>query len=79
MYRLLLDSVKPGGQVIIATFAEDGPEKCSGLSVMRYRPETLLAALGEAFLPVRHEKESHKTPSGSLQQFLYCCFRITKQ
>ncbi|MBI4733318.1 MAG: class I SAM-dependent methyltransferase [Rubrobacteridae bacterium] len=73
----VLRSVKPGGHVIIATFAEDGPTKCSGLPVVRYRPEELHAEFGEAFLLTHHEKESHKTPSGGTQQFVYCYCRKT--
>ena len=68
----LMHAVRPGGHVIIATFAEDGPEKCSGLPVMRYQPETLRAELGDAFLLVEHEKAAHHTPLGAVQQFVYC-------
>jgi ubiquinone/menaquinone biosynthesis C-methylase UbiE len=71
----VMRSVRPGGHVIVATFAEDGPEKCSGLPVMRYQPESLHAEFGEAFLLVEHEKESHHTPSGTVQQFVYCYCR----
>jgi len=68
-------AVRPGGHVIIATFAENGPEKCSGLSVMRYRPETLHAEFGDTFQLVEHQNEEHHTPSGAMQQFVYCHFR----
>ncbi|MGB9093270.1 MAG: class I SAM-dependent methyltransferase [Gallionella sp.] len=68
-------AVKPGGHVIVATFAEDGPEKCSGLPVMRYRPDELHAEFGEAFALLKHEKEAHHTPSGTVQQFVYCYCR----
>lgn len=71
----VMRAVRPGGHVIIATFAEDGPEKCSGLPVMRYKPEALHAEFGEAFLLVEHEKEAHQTPSGAVQQFVYCYCR----
>jgi len=68
-------AVRPGGHVIIATFGIDGPEKCSGLPVMRYEPETLHAEFGDAFRLISHEKETHRTPSGAVQQFLYCYCR----
>ncbi len=68
-------AVRPGGHVIVATFAEDGPEKCSGLPVMRYRPDALHAEFGEAFQLVDHRKEVHQTPSASSQQFVYCYCR----
>ncbi|PTQ76796.1 methyltransferase family protein [Nitrosomonas oligotropha] len=71
----VLSSVRPGGHVIVATFAEDGPEKCSGLPVMRYQPEALHAIFGDTFQLVEHEKEAHHTPFGTVQQFVYCYCR----
>lgn len=71
-------SVKPGGHVIVATFAEDGPLECSGLPVMRYRPEELHDQFGEAFTLLKHAKEAHHTPAGKVQQFVYCyCRRVS--
>jgi 2-polyprenyl-3-methyl-5-hydroxy-6-metoxy-1,4-benzoquinol methylase len=69
-------SVKPGGHVIVSTFAEDGPDRCSGLPVMRYTADQLHAQFGAAFSLVSHVKESHRTPSGNVQQFVYCYCRI---
>jgi ubiquinone/menaquinone biosynthesis C-methylase UbiE len=71
----VMRSVRPGGHVIVATFAEDGPEKCSGLPVMRYNPEALHDEFGDSFVLVEHEKEAHHTPSGAVQQFVYCYCR----
>jgi len=73
----LMHALRPGGHLILATFAEDGPEKCSGLPVMRYSPKTLGTELGDTFELIRHEKEAHLTPSGTVQQFNYCIFRRT--
>lgn len=71
----VLHAVKAGGHLIIATFAEDGPVQCSGLPVVRYSPEELHAEFGEAFSLLRCERESHVTPSGVVQHFVYCHFR----
>lgn len=71
----VLHSVKPGGHVIVATFAEDGPTQCSGLPVMRYRADQLHAEFGEPFTLLRHGKEEHHTPFGTVQQFVYCYCR----
>jgi SAM-dependent methyltransferase len=71
----VMRAVRPGGHVIVATFAEDGPEKCSGLPVMRYKPEALHDEFGEAFRLVEHQMEAHHTPSGQIQQFVYCYCR----
>ncbi len=73
--RTVFRAVKPGGHVIVATFAEDGPDKCSGLPVMRYRADQLHHEFGEAFTLLRHQKEAHHTPSGTVQQFVYCYCR----
>jgi SAM-dependent methyltransferase len=75
----VLRSVKPGGHVIVATFAEDGPTQCSGLPVMRYSAKELHAQFGSPFTLVRHEKESHHTPSGNVQKFVYCYCRTASQ
>ena len=73
--QTVLRAVRPGGHVIVATFAEDGPTECSGLPVMRYRPDELHAQFGEPFVLLRHDKEAHQTPFGTVQQFVYCYCR----
>lgn len=73
--RAVLRAVKPGGLVIVATFAEDGPTQCSGLPVMRYSADELHAEFGEPFQLLGHERESHHTPSGKEQKFVYCFCR----
>lgn len=76
--RTVFNSVKPGGHVIVATFAEDGPDKCSGLPVQRYNADGLHAEFGEAFKLLDSRKEAHHTPAGSVQQFVYCyCRRVS--
>lgn len=75
----VLRAVKPGGHVIVATFAEDGPSECSGLPVVRYSPDGLHAEFGAPFTLLRHEKEAHRTPFGTLQQFVYCYCRKAAQ
>lgn len=71
----VLQSVKFGGLVMVATFSEDGPTQCSGLPVMRYSPDELHAEFGEPFTLLQHETESHKTPTGNVQEFVYCLCR----
>jgi len=72
--RTLSRALKSGGHAIIATFDLNGPEKCSGLDVVRYSPETMSAVLGEAFQLVETSTEEHVTPGGTLQNFVYCRF-----
>jgi ubiquinone/menaquinone biosynthesis C-methylase UbiE len=73
--QAVLRAVKPGGLVIVATFAEDGPTQCSGLPVMRYGANELHAEFGEPFVLLGHERESHHTPAGGEQRFVYCFCR----
>jgi trans-aconitate methyltransferase len=73
--RTLVASLHPGGRVVIATFAPDGPPHCSGLEVVRYEPSALAATLGSRFALVRVERELHVTPKGAVQKFQYSLFR----
>ncbi len=72
--RVLLDSLAPEGQAVIAPFGPDGPERCSGLPVQRYDAARLAAALGPELRLVEHRLEVHTTPSGADQQFLFARF-----
>ena len=72
----VMRAVRPGGHVIVATFAEDGPEQCSGLPVMRYRADELHSEFGAGFKLLAHRKEEHRTPIGRAQQFVYCYCRM---
>jgi SAM-dependent methyltransferase len=68
-------TVPVGGHLIIATFADDGPKRCSDLDVCRYNARSLASELGEGFSLVREAKETHRTPWGSSQAFFYGIFR----
>lgn len=70
-------SLKVGGNLIIATFNLGGPLKCSGLEIVRYSPESLLAELGSGFKLMNSFNEAHKTPFGTVQNFVYCLFQKT--
>ena len=69
-------ALKPGGHVIIATFGPSGPERCSGLPVVRYDPEALAGALGPGVSLCHTELEQHTTPTGQQQEFLYCWLQL---
>ena len=71
----LNQALSSDGFAIIATFALDGPDSCSGLPIQRYGPESLAARLGPDFEPVSFEPETHITPGGVEQEFLYGLFR----
>jgi SAM-dependent methyltransferase len=67
--------VKAGGHAIIATFALDGPEKCSGLPVARYDPAGLSTMIGGAFELIEHQPHHHVTPWGAMQSFQFSVLR----
>ena len=71
-------AVRPGGHVVVATFGPSGPEQCSGLDVMRYRPEEIHAEFGHTFKKVSSTSEVHKTPWGKEQEFVYCYCRMSE-
>ncbi len=68
---VLRKALLPGTHLIIATFAEDGPEMCSGLPVERYDSEKMKQTLGDDFHLLDQQSESHTTPSGMEQRFNY--------
>ena len=69
-------ALKPDGHFIIATFADDGPLKCSGLEVERYGLAKMTKALGPDFKLLRRFTEVHETPFGTTQNFLYAHFQL---
>jgi SAM-dependent methyltransferase len=71
----LTRGLKPGGHAIIATFALDGPEKCSGLPVARYDAARLGQTLGPGFRLVHTRRHEHATPWDSRQVFQFSVFR----
>jgi 2-polyprenyl-3-methyl-5-hydroxy-6-metoxy-1,4-benzoquinol methylase len=71
----LTKAVRPGGHAIIGTFALDGPERCSGLPVVRYDATQLSAALTPLFALVDTRRDDHKTPWGAIQHFQFSVFR----
>jgi 2-polyprenyl-3-methyl-5-hydroxy-6-metoxy-1,4-benzoquinol methylase len=73
--RQVARAVKPGGHVIVATFGPEGPQKCSGLDIVRYDADGLHGEFGAKFQLLEHLTEVHETPWGAPQQFLYCFCR----
>lgn len=68
-------SVRSGGHVIVASFGLGGPVKCSGLDVVRYSPNTMHGEFGDRFTLVGSSTETHETPFGTTQEFIYCYCR----
>jgi len=71
----LIKAVPSGGHAIIGTFAMDGPERCSGLPVVRYDAARLSAEFTPAFALLDTRRDDHKTPWGAIQHFQFSVFR----
>jgi SAM-dependent methyltransferase len=68
-------AVRPGGHVIIGTFAPDGPERCSGLPVWRSDAAAIHATLGPAFRLIESRRHEHRTPWAAIQRFQFARFQ----
>jgi SAM-dependent methyltransferase len=68
-------AVRPGGHLVVGTFAEDGPATCSGLPVARYDAQGLVDAFGAEFALVGSRRDEHRTPGGSRQSFTWVAMR----
>ena len=65
-------SLNTGGYLILATFAPDGPDKCSGLPVVRYSTDELQREFGKPYELISQATDTHETPWGTTQSFVYC-------
>ncbi len=73
--RLVSGSIRPGGTLIIGTFSEQGPLKCSGIPIRQYNEDLLEATFAAHFEKISCETEEHPTPFNTLQSFIFCTFR----
>ncbi|CZO60658.1 class I SAM-dependent methyltransferase [Legionella pneumophila serogroup 1] len=73
--NVLRNTIKPRGYVIIASFAKDGPKKCSGLDIVQYDAESIQKEFGDEFILLESQLEEHVTPAGNEQQFIYFIFQ----
>lgn len=67
--------IKPKGLLIVGTFSENGPKKCSGIEIKQYSKEALTARFQDGFEKVECININHETPSGSIQNFTFCKFK----
>ncbi len=73
--KTLENSINPGGFVIMGTFSEKGPIKCSGLEIRQYSIAEISDLLAENFQKLHCENIDHITPSGAVQNFTFCSFQ----
>ena len=72
---IVLKAVASQGKMILGTFSEIGPLKCSGLEITQYSIEDLKAAFADHFEAVSCQAVEHHTPFGTLQNFTFCNFK----
>ncbi len=71
------EAIRPGGHLILATFALDGPQRCSGLDVARYDADALIEQFAPHFTPIHSSRTEHHTPWGAVQPFTWVVLRRT--
>ena len=73
--QVALKNIVQGGYLILGTFSENGPEKCSGLNVSRYSTESLKEIFNPEFKMIESFAIDHKTPFNTTQNFLFSIFK----
>jgi len=68
-------SIKPTGILVIGTFSEEGPKKCSGIEIKQYSETTMTDRLKKFFEKVKCITVDHKTPFDTIQNFIFCSFK----
>jgi len=68
-------SIKPTGVLVIGTFSEQGPKKCSGIEIKQYSETTMTDRLKMFFEKVKCITVDHKTPFDTIQNFIFCSFK----
>jgi SAM-dependent methyltransferase len=69
------DAMKNHGHLVLGTFSENGPKKCSGLDIKQYSEASMSARFEIAFDRIKCVSEDHLTPFNTVQNFLFCSFR----
>ncbi len=73
--KTAFQSINPNGILVIGTFSEQGPTKCSGIEIKQYSESSMTKRLNEYFEKVKCITIDHETPSGIIQNFVFCSFR----
>jgi len=68
-------SIKQNGIIVLGTFSENGPKKCSGIEIRQYSETTMTERLKLFFEKINCITIDHITPSGTIQNFIFCSFR----
>jgi len=71
-------SIQQTGVLVIGTFSEQGPKKCSGIEIKQYSETTMTDRLTRFFEKIKCITVDHKTPLDTIQNFIFCSFRKLK-
>ena len=69
------NAINKNGYLILGTFAENGPKKCSGLEIKQYSETSMNARFEVSFNKIKCITENHTTPFNTIQNFLFCSFK----
>jgi 2-polyprenyl-3-methyl-5-hydroxy-6-metoxy-1,4-benzoquinol methylase len=72
---LVTKAIRPGGCLVIGTFSLKGPKNCSGLEIRQYDSDQLSRVFGDSFILIQSFQDTHITPAGVHQEFVFCRFR----
>lgn len=75
--QIVKNNIEKNGILSIGTFSDNGPQKCSGIEVQQYSEDSLNNLLKHSFEKIECQYTDHQTPSGSIQNFIFCSFRKT--
>ena len=76
---IIQQRIKPKGILVIGTFSEQGPKKCSGIEIKQYSETTMTERLQKFFEKVKCITVDHTTPFNTLQNFIFCSFKKLQQ
>lgn len=68
-------SISQNGVLVLGTFSEEGPKKCSGIEIKQYSEKTMVERLTQFFHKVKCISVNHKTPFDTIQNFIFCSFK----
>ncbi|CAN5610745.1 class I SAM-dependent methyltransferase [soil metagenome] len=71
-------NLNPNGVLVVGTFSENGPKKCSGIEIKQYSESSMTELLQRSFEKIKCIIVDHETPFGTIQNFIFCSFRKQK-
>jgi 2-polyprenyl-3-methyl-5-hydroxy-6-metoxy-1,4-benzoquinol methylase len=72
------NSIKHGGKIVVGTFSQEGPQKCSGIEIKQYSESSMTEKFSPYFQKIKCISVNHKTPFDSIQNFTFCSFKNNK-